>query len=240
MTYIKSVTLRGFKSFAKETTIEFGKGFSCIVGPNGSGKSNISDGILFVLGKLGSKSMRADSAAHLIHNGGEGGKPAAEAVVELCLDNSAKTFSANEEEVRVSRIVRRNGLSIYKINDEVKTRQEVLELLAKVGISADGFNIVLQEAISRFVEMRNIDRRFLIENIAEISLYEDKKKKSLSELEKTEGNLKEISIILNEREKRLKEMERDRQQALQYKKLKEDLAIAKTALIKDSRVKFNP
>jgi len=231
MTYIKSLTFKGFKSFAKETTIEFDKGFSCIVGPNGSGKSNISDGILFVLGKLGSKGLRAGKSANLIYNGGETGKPASEAVVELCLDNSEKTFPLQDKEIKITRIVKRNGNSIYKINKETKTRQEVLELLNKAGISPHGFNIVLQHAISRFVEMKNEDKRFIVENIAGISIYEERKKKSLKELEKTEEKLKEINIILAERGKYLADLEKERRQALMYKKLKEDVEINKAALI---------
>ena len=231
MTYIKSITLRGFKSFARETTIEFDKGFSAIVGPNGSGKSNISDGILFVLGKLGSKGLRADTSASLIHNGGAGGKPSFEAAVELCLDNADKTLPYQETDVKVRRIVRRNGTSIYKINDDTRTRQEVLELLSKVGLSPHGFNIILQGTISRFVEMKNEERRMIIENIAGISNYEERKKKSLHELERTEDRLKEIKIILAERGSYLKNLERERQQALLYQKLKEDISIAKAALI---------
>lgn len=231
MTYIKSITLRGFKSFARETTIEFDRGFSAIVGPNGSGKSNISDGILFVLGKLGSKGLRADTSASLIHNGGAGGKPASEAVVELCLDNSDKALPYPDAEIRVGRVVRKNGSSLYKINEGTKTRQEVLELLSKVGLSPHGFNIILQGTISRFVEMKNEDRRMIIENIAGISTYEERKKKSLHELERTEERLKEIKIILAERGSYLKNLERERGQALLYQKLKEDISIAKAALI---------
>ena len=231
MAYIKSITLRGFKSFVKETTVEFDRGFSCIVGPNGSGKSNISDGILFVLGKLGSKGLRAENSASLIYNGGIGGKPAAEASVELCLDNSDNIFPLHDKEIKITRIVRRNGISIYKINGEIKTRQEVIELLSKAGLSPHGFNIVLQDSISRFVEMKNEERRQVIENISGISMYEDRKKKALSELEKTGEKLKEISIILEERGKFLKNLERERQQALLYTKLKEDIEIFKAAKI---------
>ncbi len=231
MTYIKSISFKGFKSFSKETCIEFDKGFSCIVGPNGSGKSNISDGILFVLGKLGSKGLRADVSSNLIYNGGETGKPSNEAVVDLCLDNSEKIFPLDNKEIKVTRVVRRNGISIYKINNETKTRQEVIELLNKAGISPHGLNIVSQHAISRFVEMRNEDKRFLIENIAGISIYEERKKKSLRELEKTQDRLKEISTILHERGKYLADLEKDRKQALTYKKLKEDIEIFRAALI---------
>ncbi|MEK6852918.1 MAG: AAA family ATPase, partial [Nanoarchaeota archaeon] len=231
MTFIKSLKLKGFKSFQKETEIAFSQGFSCILGPNGSGKSNVTDGILFVLGKLGSKTLRAENSANLIYNGGSEGKPAQEAMVELVLDNSNSTFPHPEKEVRVSRIVRRNGSSIYKINDEVKTRQEVLDLLIKVGISSEGLNIVPQGTISKFVEMKPEERRQLIEDLSGISVYEEKKEKSLKELEKTDLKIKDISIVLGERGTYLKNLEGEKEQALQYKNLKEGVELAKAALI---------
>lgn len=231
MTHIKSLKVKGFKSFARETEIIFDKGFSCIIGPNGSGKSNVSDAILFVLGKLGSKSLRAENAASLIHNGGKGGRPSQEACVEICFDNSNPAFPMQEKEVRVARVVRQNGQSIYKINNNVKTRQEVLELLGKADISPTGHNIILQDTISRFVEINPEERRYIIEDIAGIGAYEERKEKSLRELDRTDEKLKEINIVLKERGNYLQNLEKERHQALLYKKLKDDIEIARAAII---------
>jgi len=218
MPYIKKLVMRGFKSFAKETEIIFDKGLNTIVGPNGSGKSNVSDAICFVLGRLSMKSIRAAKSANLIYNGGQNNKPASEARVDMVIDNSDKAL-AFDGDITITRIVRRDGQGIYKINNETKTREEVLDLLAQGGIGPYGFNIVLQGEISRFVEMHSEERRQIIEDIAGISVYEERKAKSLRELERTDGQLKIVGTTLHERYAYLKNLDKERQQALKYKEL---------------------
>jgi chromosome segregation protein len=215
--------MHGFKSFARETRIPFKNSMNTIVGANGSGKSNITDSICFVLGRRGSKSMRAKRLSNLIFAGTDKYKPAHEASVEIIFDNSDKGFSLNETEVKLKRILRKNGQGIYKINDEVKTLQEVLELLSQAGIDPNGFNIILQGEIDSFVKMTPDERREVIEEVAGISVYEIRKKHSLQELEKTDSRLKETTAILKERHIYLKNLEEERKQALHFKKLEEDV-----------------
>ena len=117
MTYIKKLKLKNFKSFAKLTELEFENGFSTIIGPNGAGKSNLSDSVCFVLGKSSAKSMRAEKSANLIYNGGKQGSPAKEASVSIVFDNSKDIFPIKSSEVEITRIVRQNVNSVYKIND---------------------------------------------------------------------------------------------------------------------------
>ncbi len=221
MPHIKKLVLRGFKSFAKETEIPFSNGMNVIVGPNGSGKSNLADAICFVLGRLSIKSMRAAKSANLIFAGTKEVKPSGEASVKLVFDNSDKKFNFDKNEVFIERVVRGNGQSIYKINEDVKTRQEVLELLANTGIDPYGFNIVLQGEIGSTIRMQSEERRKIIEEVAGISIYESRKEKSLKELEKTDEKLKEISAILRERKAYLKNLEEERKQALKFKQLEE-------------------
>ncbi len=216
MSYIKKLVIHGFKSFPRKTEIPFTRGINIILGPNGSGKSNISDAICFVLGRLSIKSMRAAKAGNLIFMGTKEASPAKEASVEIIFDNSDKTFSLDKNEIIIKRIVRRNGQSIYKIDNETKTRQEVLSLLAQAGIDPQGFNIILQGEIQGFVRMQPEERRTIIEEVAGISVYESRKEKSLHELEKTEERLKEISSILRERTSYLNNLEKERQQALKF------------------------
>ena len=231
MPHIKELVIRGFKSFAREIKIPFQGTMNVIVGPNGSGKSNITDAICFVLGRLGSKSMRAKKLSNLIFAGTQKYKPGAEANVELIFDNSDGGFSVSDKTVSIKRILRRNGQSIYKINNEVKTRQEVLELMAQAGIDPNGFNIVLQGEIDSFVKMAPDKRREVIEEVAGISVYEVRKKRSLKELERTEQRMKEVSAILRERNAYLRNLEEERKQALKYKKLQEDLLSAKASIL---------
>jgi len=231
MAYIKRVTMKGFKSFAKKTDIWFDKGINVILGPNGSGKSNISDALCFVLGRLSIKSIRAAKAKNLLFMGTKVARPAKEAYVELAFDNSDRTFNVNQEEVVLKRIVRHNGQSIYKINDQTKTRGEVIELLAHAGIDPHGFNLILQGQIQSIVKMHSHDRRKIIEEVAGISIYESRKEKSLKELDKSEDKLKQIAIILRERTAYLRNLENEKSQALRYKQLEETVKRCKATIL---------
>jgi chromosome segregation protein len=231
MTYIKKLMMHGFKSFARKTELPFTQGINVILGPNGSGKSNISDALCFVLGRLSIKSMRAEKAGNLIFLGTKDISPAREAIVEIVFDNENKEFSINANEISIKRIVRKNGQSIYKINNETKTRQEVLTLLAQAGIDPNGFNIILQGEIQNLVRMHTEDRRKIIEEVAGISVYESRKEKSLHELEKTDEKLKEVLAILRERTAYLSNLEKERQQALKFKKLEEDVKKLKASIL---------
>ncbi|MEA3248689.1 MAG: chromosome segregation SMC family protein [Nanoarchaeota archaeon] len=231
MTYIKKIVMHGFKSFARRTEILFEDAINVIVGPNGSGKSNITDALCFVLGRLSIKSIRAAKAANLIFSGNKTYKGSAEASVELVFDNSDKTFAIDSNDVTVKRIVRKNGQSIYKINNQTKTRQELLELLSQAGVDPNGFNIVLQGEIQSLVNATAEERRKIIEEVAGISIYETRKNKSLRELEKTEEKLKEVSAVLRERGSYLKNLEKERQEALSYQKLEGTIKKCKATLI---------
>ncbi|PIN71475.1 hypothetical protein COV77_01765 [Candidatus Pacearchaeota archaeon CG11_big_fil_rev_8_21_14_0_20_30_13] len=223
MSYVKKLVMHGFKSFPRKTELPFTPGINVILGPNGSGKSNITDALCFVLGRLSIKSMRAAKASNLLFMGTKVASPSKEASVEIVFDNTNNIFGTNEEEISIKRIVRKNGQSIYKINNETKTRQEVLSILAQAGIDPNGFNIVLQGEIQNFVRMQSEERRRVIEEVAGISIYESRKEKSIKELEKTEEKLKEVSAILKERNSYLSNLEKEREAALKHKKLEEDV-----------------
>src|SRR3989344_4962769 len=231
MVYIKKMVMHGFKSFAKRTEVFFDKGINVILGPNGSGKSNISDSLCFVLGRLSIKSMRAAKARNLLFMGSKYIKPAKEASVEITFDNSDRAFAIEKNEITLKRVVRSNGQGIYKINDETKTRLEVIEMLAQAGIDPYGFNLILQGQIQSIVKMHPEDRRKIIEEVAGISIYESRKEKSLKELEKTEEKLKEIGAILRERTAYLRNLDRERSQALRFKELEQIMRRCKASII---------
>ena len=231
-TRITRLVMDGFKSFGKRTELLFEPGFNVVLGPNGSGKSNILDAVCFVLGKSSSKSLRAEKSANLIYTGGKTKKQANNAEVSIVFDNSTKVFPVDEDSVKISRIVRVDGVSKYKINGRTKTRQEIVDMLALAKIYPDGYNIILQGDIIRLVEMSSIERRQIVEEIAGISVYEEKKQKALSELQKVEEKLNEAEIILKERETYLKELKKDRDQALKYKRLGDDIKKNKASFLK--------
>ncbi len=231
MAHIKKLIMHGFKSFPKKTEIPFTRGINVILGANGSGKSNVSDALCFVLGRLSIKSMRAAKARNLIFLGTKSASPSKEAMVEIIFDNSDNTFSIDKKDISIKRIVRRNGQSIYKINNQTRTRQEVLTLLAQAGIDPNGFNIILQGEIQNFANMHTEERRKIIEEVSGISVYESRKEKSLKELNKTDEKLKEVLAILKERTSYMNNLEKERQQALRFKKLEKDSKKYKASII---------
>ncbi|MBI1970969.1 chromosome segregation protein SMC [Candidatus Woesearchaeota archaeon] len=231
MTKINTLVLHGFKSFAKRTELVFGDQFNCVLGPNGSGKSNIIDALCFVLGKSSAKALRSEKSANLIYNGGKTKQPAKFGEVSIFFDNSDKEFPTDDKEVKVTRIVRQNGNSVYKINDEARTRQQVLEMLSLARIEPEGHNIILQGDIVHFTEMPPEERRLILEEISGVSVYEDKKQKALHDLEKVGERLKECDIILKERHSRLNELKNERDQAVKHKDLHDKIKKNKASLL---------
>lgn len=222
MVHISRISLRNFKSF-RRASIPIPPGFTCIVGPNGSGKSNIVDAICFVLGRSSAKSLRAERFSDLIFNGGKKGEPAKEAEVSLYLDNSAREIPINAKEVKITRRIDSKGNSVYLINDRRTTRAEILDLLAMINVNPDGHNIVLQGDITRIIEMNPVERRKIIDEIAGISDYDERKNKALRELKKVEENLNTAKEVFAEIESQLKKLEKEREDAKRYEYLEREI-----------------
>jgi len=219
VTKILRLELKGFKSFAKRTLIPFGNGFNVVLGPNGSGKSNILDALCFVLGKRSSKSLRAEKAGDLVFKA-KTGKTPQQASVAIAFDNGAKVFPIDASEVLVTRSVKPDGNSVYLINDQKSSLQQVTELLSHAKVDPEGYNIILQGDIVKFVEMSTEERRRLIEEISGISLYEEKKHRAMQELDKVDKKLTEAEIVLEQRRVHLEELRKDRDQAAKYRETK--------------------
>jgi chromosome segregation protein len=232
MTKILKIVMQGFKSFAKRTEVIFDDKFNCVIGPNGSGKSNVLDAICFVLGKSSAKGLRAEKSANLVYNGGKSQKAATEGKVSIYFDNSKKTFPSEENVIKITRIVKHDGSSKYKINDKIRTRTQVLDTLAIAKINPDGYNIVLQGDIGKFIDASSIEKRKIIEEISGISVFEEKKNKAERELEKVDAKLKEASIVLKERKSYLKDLKVERDQALKYKDLNDKIQVNKASYLK--------
>ncbi len=223
MTYIQRLVMQGFKSFNKKIAIPFSGTFSTVCGPNGSGKSNICDAVCFVLGRTSAKSMRAERLHELIFHGGKGKEPADIASVTLYLDNAKKEFPFDQDFVTVTRKVNKNGASVYKLNDETVTRQQVLDVLATARIFPDGYNIVLQGDVTQIIEMDPMERRAVIDEIAGIKEYDEKKLKAQKEFEKVEQKLKEVGVLIKERDETYKKLEQERDAALKYRNMTNEL-----------------
>ena len=224
ITYIKQLQLRGFKSFNRKTDIQLSNGMNVCVGPNGSGKSNILDSLCFVLGRMSSKDLRADNFAELLFR--RKTNVASEGEVVLVLDNNSKVFPYETKEVELKRKIKKSGQTQYKINGKNVTRQQALELLSTAKIFPDGHNIIMQGDIARFVDMKPLQKRHVIEEVAGISFYESRKNQALQELAKVDERLKEVSIILSEKEAYMKNLEKEKADALKFRDAEKQLKSA--------------
>ncbi|MEA1924421.1 MAG: chromosome segregation SMC family protein [Candidatus Altiarchaeota archaeon] len=215
---LDKLEINGFKSFKNKTVMEFPDSFTAIIGPNGSGKSNIIDSICFVLGK--SRGLRANTLTDLIYNGGVGGRKADSARVNMFLKNG------HGEKTKFTREIKADGRSIYKINDKRSTRQEILEM---VGDSE--YNIVLQDDVTKLIDMRPVERRGIIDDLCGIREYDEKKEKALRELEKVEDRISDAYLVLGEKETYLEQLGDERDEALRYQSLQKELGDLKASLI---------
>ena len=231
MTKILGLEMKGFKSFAKKVEIPFGPAFNVVLGPNGSGKSNITDGICFVLGRLSSKSMRADKITELVYKGGGSKEPAKDASVSIVFDNSEGIFPLAEKAISVGRTVDLKGESAYILNGKRTTRQAIIELLSHAKIDPEGYNIIMQNDIMKFVEMSTEERRRVLEEISGISHYEDRKQKALNELGRVDESLHEADVRLEERKVYLDQLKDDRDQAAKFRDAQKKAEQVKATLL---------
>lgn len=238
MSYIKRLKLKGFKSFANPTVLTFEEGFNTVVGANGSGKSNVFDAMCFVLGRLSSKELRTEKLGNLVFNGGKNFKAAKDAEVSIYLSNDNKELlNVDLDEIKITRIVNKDGQSKYLLNNNRVTRTEIVEVLRRASINPDGYNIILQGDIVRIVNMSTVERRELIEEISNISGYEEKRQKGLKKLEKVEVDLKDADLLMEEKTKYLKELKSEKEAAEKFHKVKEDLRYNNLLLIKSRIIK---
>ena len=243
MSIIKRLKLQGFKSFANPTVLNFENGFNTIVGANGSGKSNVFDALCFVLGRMSSKGLRADKLGNLVFNGGKHSKPSRDAEVSIFLSNDVLDNDEREllpvdlDEVKITRVVNKSGASKYLLNNEKVTRTEIVEILKKAHIDPDGYNIILQGDIMRIVNMSSIERRQLIEEISQVSGYEEKRLDALKKLESVDSNLKDADLLLHEKTKYLKDLKSEKEHAQKFYSTKSQLQEKSLTLIKSKRIK---
>jgi len=238
MPRITNITLKGFKSFARTTSVKFPVDFSVVVGRNGSGKSNIVDALCFVMGTARSKVMRIKNSAELIFNGGKNGRPSDHAEVIISFDNTDAGFRIDSDAVTVSRTVKSNGQSMYRLNDKRVTRQEVREALSHARINPDSYNIVLQNDVTSVIHMSPRERRGFIDEIAGISSYEERKVRALKELESAEVNLRDTQTRLSELRRTLDMLKEERDRALKLKQLKEEKLLVEATLCR-SRARWD-
>ncbi len=217
--YLKSLTLKGFKSFADRTVLKFEPGVAAVVGPNGSGKSNISDAVLWVLGERNAKNLRGQAMEDVIFAGSSARKPVGLAEVELLLDNSDGTLPVDFDEVSIGRRMYRSGESEYLINGSIVRRMDVLDILHDSGLGTGTHSIISQGNLDSVLSSKPEDRRALIEEAAGILKHKERKLKSERKLARMDNHLARIIDVTAEVERQLKPLERKAKKALTFQDL---------------------
>ncbi len=202
--YLKSLTLKGFKSFAQPTTFAFEQGVTCVVGPNGSGKSNVVDALAWVMGEQGAKTLRGGKMEDVIFAGTATKGPLGRAEVILTIDNSDGALPIEYTEVTISRTLFRNGGSEYAINGEQCRLLDVQELLSDSGLGREMHVIVGQGQLDAVLHATPEDRRGFIEEAAGILKHRRRKEKTLRKLDAMQANLTRLSDLAGEIRRQLK------------------------------------
>ncbi len=219
MPYVKKMEFRGFKSFGPKTvTVSIDKGFTVITGPNGSGKTNIVDAVLFVLGELSARRMRAVNLSKLIFHGSPaaGIEKAKSAKVVLQFDNKDGRIPVDTGTVTISREVVRSGQCVYRLNGRRISRTNLHNMLSMAGIASTGHNIVLQGTITRMTDISSIDRRKIIEDMVGIGQYDSEKAEAEEKLRAAEISIRTAMGRIDEVQKRVDDLERERTELLRY------------------------
>lgn len=221
--FLKSLEVRGFKSFADKTELRFDKGITAVVGPNGSGKSNVSDAVRWVLGEQSAKTLRGSKMEDIIFTGTQYRKAIGIANVSLTLDNSDESLPIDFNEVKVTRRIYRSGESEYLINNTACRLKDVVNLFMDTGIGKEGYSLIGQGKIDAILSGKSEDRRALLEEAAGIVKYKSRKNEAERRLKNTAENLTRINDIVFTYEERLEPLEQEKKKAEKYIYLSSEL-----------------
>ena len=231
--YLKSLTLKGFKSFASATTLRFEPGITCVVGPNGSGKSNVVDAIAWVLGEQGAKSLRGGKMEDVIFAGTTGRPALGRAEVTLTIDNADGAIPIDYSEVSITRRMFRSGEGEYEINGDRCRLLDVQDLLSDAGIGREMHVLVGQGKLDSYLHARPEDRRAFIEEAAGVLKHRKRKEKALRKLEGMQGNLDRLADLTGELRRQLKPLGRQAELARRAQTIQMDLREARLRLLAD-------
>ncbi len=234
--YLKSLTLKGFKSFASATTLRFEPGITCVVGPNGSGKSNVVDALTWVMGEQGAKALRGGKMEDVIFAGTSSRAPLGRAEVTLTIDNSDNALPIDYSEVSITRRMFRDGAGEYEINGNSCRLLDIQELLSDSGIGREMHVIVGQGRLAQILESRPEDRRAFIEEAAGVLKHRKRKEKAQRKLEATAANLARLTDLTTELRRQLKPLGRQAEVARRAQTIQADLRDSRLRLAADDLV----
>ena len=237
--YLKSMTLKGFKSFAAPTTLKFEPGITCVVGPNGSGKSNVVDALSWVMGEQGAKSLRGGKMEDVIFAGTSGRAPLGRAEVSVTIDNADGALPIEFSEVTISRTLFRNGQSDYQINGESARLLDIQELLSDSGIGREMHVIVGQGQLDAILTANPEERRGFIEEAAGILKHRKRKEKALRKLDSMQGNMSRVQDLTNELRRQLRPLGKQAEVAKKAAVIQADVRDARLRILADDLIAFN-
>jgi chromosome segregation protein len=232
--HLKSISLKGFKSFPDRTRLAFGSGVSVVVGPNGSGKSNVTDAVLWALGEQSPLAVRGQTMQDVIFGGGHGRKASQEAEVELVLDNADGTLGLDFSEVSIMRRLDRSGDGEYRLNGARCRLTDVLELLSDTGLGKEAHSVVSQGRVEAIVTSKPRDRRLLIEEAAGLGKHRKRRRRAQLKLARTQDNLDRALDVEREARSRLRPLKRQAEAAELHARLERQSLEARWELGRDA------
>ena len=231
--YLKSLTVRGFKSFASATTFQFEPGVTAVVGPNGSGKSNVVDALSWVMGEQGAKNLRGGKMEDVIFAGTTGRSPLGRAQVSLTIDNTDGALPIEYSEVTISRTLFRSGGSEYAINGSSCRLLDIQELLSDSGLGREMHVIVGQGQLDRILQASPEERRGFIEEASGVLKHRRRKERSVRKLESMRSNLDRVRDLTEEVRRQLGPLSKQAKTARKAQRIQYDVRDARSRLLAD-------
>src|SRR5436189_6121031 len=231
--HLKSLTLKGFKSFPDRTKLDFASGVSVVVGPNGSGKSNVTDAVRWAMGEQSPLAVRGQSMQDVIFGGGKGVQARSAAEVELVLDNADGAVDLPLGEISILRRLDRSGEGEYRLNGARCRLVDILEILSDTGLGKESHSVVSQGRVEAIVTSKPRDRRLLIEEAAGLGKHRKRRRRAQLKLERTEENLSRALDVEREARSRLKPLKRQAEAAELHERLERQSREARYELARD-------
>jgi chromosome segregation protein len=231
--HLRSLTLKGFKSFPDRTRLEFGPGVSVVVGPNGSGKSNVTDAVLWAMGEQSPLAVRGQSMRDVIFGGGRGVQARSAAEVELVIDNADGAVDVPMGEISIVRRLDRAGEGEYRLNGARCRLVDVLEILSDTGLGKEMHSVVSQGRVETIVTSKPRDRRLLIEEAAGLGKHRKRRRRAQLKLERTQDNLDRALDVEREARSRLRPLKRQAEAAELHARLERRTIEARWELVRD-------
>jgi chromosome segregation protein len=232
--HLKSLTLKGFKSFPDRTRLDFASGVSVVVGPNGSGKSNVTDAVLWAMGEQSPLAVRGQSMQDVIFGGGKGVQARSSAEVELVLDNSDGAVDLPLGEISILRRLDRSGEGEYRLNGARCRLVDILEVLSDTGLGKESHSVVSQGRVEAIVTSKPRDRRLLIEEAAGLGKHRKRRRRAQLKLERTQDNLDRALDVEREARSRLRPLKRQAEAAELHERLERQTVEARWELARDA------